>query len=683
MKSRRAQVARVFPTAIIPFLLLVLVGCGNPNAESGEELELTQDAGTSGFAGTVTTIEPDEPADPQGGEEPESTDDTGDAGWVGGGRVIDLSGELIRIESIGLGMEWTGFEVVQLWREDSADAEEREDAPDAEEREDAPDAEEREDAPDLSTFYHFTLTEGTLRDSETGAAEALGGAFTLRCADVSGPDCERPAEYGAGLLRLQDYRLESGEEIYAGPWLRPVPFEGASFPGPQLYVPRPAILADPGFVMSEGEISRFTLVLSQEVIEADEDSQTIRFEALLGEGTAQAGGGGGDSRFVLPMEMTVEGARVAFEQTFEFSPDACELVPEYNFILQPELPSLEEMGLYAPDWATVRWDPSGVLSVYTEGDLEVRDADFEIPGLTGLSFLARGSITVEGEVRALSEPGVEADLAMLSLIAGETITLDGALPASERIVIKGGEIVIREGSQIAATDTLEISETGGPRGLFSRPDTGADGGNVTLTTGQNDTDLFVSSGLENARPTTNYSVSNYSASNYYQELSRVRPDDELVWDLGSTQNNVGNGLLVALSPEFTDQVASVQGYVSGDDPPPSGDGEILTLSMISSVTSDDELVWDLGSTQYNLANGLLVALSPEFTDQVPWVRGYLSGDDPRPRGCVDGPCRPGPIEREYRFECGLPTLVSESEPEEIGSFSFVASRASDAGAGNR
>ena len=592
MKSRRAQVARVFPTAIIPFLLLVLVGCGNPNAESGEELELTQDAGTSGFAGTVTTIEPDEPADPQGGEEPESTDGTGDAGLVGGGRVIDLS-----------------------------------------------------------TFYHFTLTEGTLRDSETGAAEALGGAFTLRCADVSGPDCERPAEYGAGLLRLQDYRLESGEEIYAGPWLHPVPFEGASFPGPLFFVPRPAILADPGFVMSEGEISRFTLVLSQEVIEADEDSQTIRFEALLGEGTAQAGGGGGDSRFVLPMEMTVEGARVAFEQTFEFSPDACELVPEYNFILQPELPSLEEMGLYAPDWATVRWDPSGVLSVYTEGDLEVRDADFEIPGLTGLSFLARGSITVEGEVRALSEPGVEADLAMLSLIAGETITLDGALPASERIVIKGGEIVIREGSQIAATDTLEISETGGPRGLFSRPDTGADGGNVTLTTGQNETDLFVSSGLENSRPTTNYSVS--------------------------------NGLLVALSPEFTDQVASVQGYVSGDDPPPSGDGEILTLSMISSVTSDDELVWDLGSTQYNLANGLLVALSPEFTDQVPWVRGYLSGDDPRPRGCVDGPCRPGPIEREYRFECGLPTLVSESEPEEIGSFSFVASRASDAGAGNR
>ena len=530
MKSRRAQVARVFPTAIVPFLLLVLVSCGNPNAESGEELELTQDAGTSGFAGTVTTIEPDEPADPQGGEEPESTDGTGDAGLVGGGRVIDLS-----------------------------------------------------------TFYHFTLTEGTLRDSETGAAEALGGAFTLRCADISGPDCERPAEYGAALLRLQDYRLESGEEIYAGPWLHPVPFEGASFPGPLFFVPRPAILADPGFVMSEGEISRFTLVLSQEVIEADEDSQTIRFEALLGEGTAQAGGGGGDSRFVLPMEMTVEGARVAFEQTFEFSPDACELVPEYNFILQPELPSLEEMGLYAPDWSTVRWDPSGVLSVYTEGDLEVRDADFEIPGLTGLSFLARGSITVEGEVRALSEPGVEADLAMLSLIAGETITLDGALPASERIVIKGGEIVIREGSQIAATDTLEISETGGPRGLFSRPDTGADGGNVTLTTGQNDTDLFVSSGLENSRPTINYSVS--------------------------------SGLLVAVSPEFTDQVASVQGYVSGDDPPS--------------------------------------------------------------RGCVDGPCRPGPIEGEYRFECGLPTLVSESESEEIGSFSFVASRPSDAGAENR
>ena len=194
MKSRRVQVARVFPTAIIPFLLLALVGCGNPNAESGEELELTQDAGTSGFAGTVTTIEPDEPADPQGGEEPESTDGTGDAGLVAGGRVTDLNGELIRIE-------WIGFEVVQLWREDSADAE------------------EREDAPDLSTFYHFTLTEGTLRDSETGAAEALGGAFTLRCADVSGPDCERPAEYGAGLLRLQDYRLESGEEIYAGPWL--------------------------------------------------------------------------------------------------------------------------------------------------------------------------------------------------------------------------------------------------------------------------------------------------------------------------------------------------------------------------------------------------------------------------------------------------------------------------------
>jgi len=297
----------------------------------------------------------------------------------------------------------------------------------------------------LADDYQFTLTEGTLRDAESGDAEELSGYFFVHCGLVLGPDCDQPTVDGMGYLGFREYQLQAGDVVYDSPQLLAIDFLGPSV-GPWTVLP--SAVETLGITVGDGEVSRFNLILSREVIETDEDSQTIRFEALLGEGTAQPSGGGGDGRFALPTEISVEGARVAFERTFEFSDEACR--PPGGDFIDPELPSLEEMGLSAPAGATVTLDEAGVLSVYTEGDLEISEGEFDIPGLTGLAFIAGGKITVDGAV---------------ALVTGT-------------LSFTAEEIEFGPGVQLIADGTIEINTPGA-----LDPDTTPGSGDVTLSTG--------------------------------------------------------------------------------------------------------------------------------------------------------------------------------------------------------
>ncbi|MFP6640815.1 MAG: hypothetical protein VCC04_11275, partial [Myxococcota bacterium] len=126
MRNLRAHSALVFLMPIVQ--LLVLVGCGKPNGESGEELELTQDTVDAGIAV----------------------------------RVTDSNGELIRID-----VDVSG-------REEPA------------EPTDSQDGEEPEwslglVAPDRTTFYYqYTVTEGTLWHEDTGDADPITGDLVVR-----------------------------------------------------------------------------------------------------------------------------------------------------------------------------------------------------------------------------------------------------------------------------------------------------------------------------------------------------------------------------------------------------------------------------------------------------------------------------------------------------------------------
>jgi filamentous hemagglutinin family protein len=71
-------------------------------------------------------------------------------------------------------------------------------------------------------------------------------------------------------------------------------------------------------------------------------------------------------------------------------------------------PTLDELGILAPSGAQVTYDDSGALTVTTEGDLIIEDLSIDLPGLTSVTLLAGGSITVTGSVT--TPPGVDLNL---------------------------------------------------------------------------------------------------------------------------------------------------------------------------------------------------------------------------------------------------------------------------------
>jgi hypothetical protein len=62
-------------------------------------------------------------------------------------------------------------------------------------------------------------------------------------------------------------------------------------------------------------------------------------------------------------------------------------------------PTLAELGITAPSGADLTFVEAGALTVRTEGDLLVAGGLIDVPGLTSLTLVAAGSITVEGPLQ--------------------------------------------------------------------------------------------------------------------------------------------------------------------------------------------------------------------------------------------------------------------------------------------
>ncbi len=95
-------------------------------------------------------------------------------------------------------------------------------------------------------------------------------------------------------------------------------------------------------------------------------------------------------------------------------------------------PTLEELGITAPDGASVLYDDAtGALLVASEGDLFivfVEGAGFDLPGLTSVTIRTSGSITVTGSFPWLPE-------VILQFEAGGDVLIEGELEAPGDIVL--------------------------------------------------------------------------------------------------------------------------------------------------------------------------------------------------------------------------------------------------------
>ena len=92
------------------------------------------------------------------------------------------------------------------------------------------------------------------------------------------------------------------------------------------------------------------------------------------------------------------------------------------------LPTLEELGIRAPDGAEVSFDANGVLTVTGQGDLYVEGVFPEIPGLTGLHLDTPGRVIVTGAIEL--PPG-----AALQIDAGAIEIADDALVVGDPLIL--------------------------------------------------------------------------------------------------------------------------------------------------------------------------------------------------------------------------------------------------------
>jgi hypothetical protein len=72
-------------------------------------------------------------------------------------------------------------------------------------------------------------------------------------------------------------------------------------------------------------------------------------------------------------------------------------------------PTLEELGISAPDGAIVTFDTDGVLTITSDGDLFIEGPFPGIPGLTSVHIVTSGNIVVSGSLDLPPEVSLEID----------------------------------------------------------------------------------------------------------------------------------------------------------------------------------------------------------------------------------------------------------------------------------
>jgi filamentous hemagglutinin family protein len=128
----------------------------------------------------------------------------------------------------------------------------------------------------------------------------------------------------------------------------------------------------------------------------------------------------------------IEGQLLVDGSVFILAPSPLSLGPTSALLA----PTLEALGISAPDGADVTFDEAGVLTVTTEGDLLVEGRSIDVAGLTSLVLVAAGSIVVRGT---------------LVLAPGSTLRIEA-----------GVSVEIEDGTVIDILDGIVIIETDPP-----------------------------------------------------------------------------------------------------------------------------------------------------------------------------------------------------------------------------
>jgi filamentous hemagglutinin family protein len=211
----------------------------------------------------------------------------------------------------------------------------------------------------------------------------------------------------------QSFRLQSGE---CG--VRPPP--PVFLPGPQPPPPDGggAILtSDGGGAIQIGDSDGTLIAWDEFDVSPDE-----RVAFVPPDGTTATLG-----RVVGSEPSGIDGQLQAGGSVFIVAPAPLELGP----IAAGVVPTLEELGITAPDGADVTFDEAGVLTVSTDGDLRVEGRAIDLPGLTSLALVASGNIVVTGTL--VLPPGTT-----LRIEAGGSVEIEDA----SSIQIDGGGIII-------------------------------------------------------------------------------------------------------------------------------------------------------------------------------------------------------------------------------------------------
>jgi hypothetical protein len=269
----------------------------------------------------------------------------------------------------------------------------------------------------------FRILSGELTDAETGAGQALTGSF-----DASVFDAGEPPEGllaveigGSGNLLVDSFQLEAGGRSFTP--RAPIEYEGLT----PVFFPEPANQIN---VEEDGSLGLVFLRSGGELVAESEDEVTFRFLDFRGSGSAA--GEIGDAG--LPRRLELHGTLYEVDQRFRvLRGDDCGLpgLPPFGggdggavieiggggnlvvdggvVLASPQAvvfgpvtsaaaPTLEELGISAPSGAEVSYDDFGALTVTTEGDLVIEDLVVDLPGLSSVTLVAGGNITISGSV---------------------------------------------------------------------------------------------------------------------------------------------------------------------------------------------------------------------------------------------------------------------------------------------
>ena len=272
----------------------------------------------------------------------------------------------------------------------------------------------------------YEVVSGRFQDADHGEPEAITGSFEITPFASSDDALTLPSA-----LQIEDFAIEvEGEAL--GPRM-PVEFDGD----------RALDLRIADHIQFDGETVTFVFFQAGgELISSDDSQVGFRFYEFRGEAPGAGGFSGGMGEDPLPRRIVLRGVVSEIDQFYRRPPEQCPMlvphrptppIPDGGVIVSNQLraapvtlqlaaavpslpPSLEELGIVAPDGAVVRYEGSELV-ISTPGDLFISGAVWALPGVTGVRIDAGGDVVIDGALEL--PPGVFLQIETQGSLSGD------------------------------------------------------------------------------------------------------------------------------------------------------------------------------------------------------------------------------------------------------------------------